>query len=248
VTVTDKNAVTTTKTLSLTVGLPPGPPVTFSGIGATVSAATQPGLTVALGGVYPTNITVNLTMTVVTDSGITDPAFQFASGGLTAQTVVPAGSTVAPSAVAIQMGTVAATITITAQLLSGTQDVTPSPAPKVSFRLNPAPPVITSVTVASTSTGFTVTIVGYSTSRDVSSASFTFSAASGSTLGTSQLPVSVSSIFAPWYSSATSASFGSQFTYTQPFTVTGNSTAIASLTVTLTNSVGTSSPATAKVP
>lgn len=247
VTVIDSNSVFTSKTLSVTVGLPTGPGVTFSGIGSTAAAATQPSLQVALGAAYPTDVAVKLTMTVVTDSGLTDPAFQFASGGLTAQTVVPAGSTGALTAVAVQLGTDAATITITAQLLVGTQDVTPSPASKLTFRLNPAAPVITSMTAARTATGFTVTIVGYATSRDVTTANFQFSATSGSNLGTSQLSVPVSSIFAPWYSSAPSAPYGSQFTFTQPFTVTGSNSVILSVSATLTNSVGVSSAASANL-
>ncbi len=247
VTVTDSNGVSSTKTLSLTVGLPTGPPVTFGGIGSTAAPASQPSLTVALGTAYPANITVNLTMAVVTDSGLTDPAFQFATGGLTAQTVVPAGATGALTAVPIQLGTDAATITITAQLLVVSQDVTPIPAPKLTFRLNAAAPVITSMTATRSSTGFTVTIVGYATSRDVTTANFQFSATSGSNLGTTQLAAPVSSIFAPWYSSAASAPYGSQFTFTQPFTVTGNNSAILSVSATLTNSVGTSSAASANL-
>jgi hypothetical protein len=247
VTVIDSNSVFTSKTLSVTVGLPTGPGVTFSGINSTAAAATQPSLTVGLGAIYPTNVTVKLTMAVVTDSGLTDPAFQFASGGLTAQTVVPAGSTGSLTAVPIQLGTDAATVTITAQLLVGTQDVTASPASKLTFRLNPAAPAITSMTAARTSTGFTVTITGYATSRDVTTANFQFSAASGQSLGTSQLAVPVNSIFAPWYSSAASAPFGSQFTFTQPFTVTGSNSAILAVTATLVNSVGTSPAASANL-
>jgi hypothetical protein len=247
VTVIDSNGIFTTKTLSVTVGLPTGPGVTFSGINSTVAAATQPSLQVVLGADYPANVTVKLVMTVVTDSGLTDPAFQFASGGLTAQTVVPAGSTGGLNAVAVQLGTDAATVTITAQLLVGTQDVTPSPASKLTFRLNAAAPVITAMTATRTSTGFTVTITGYATSRDVATATFQFSATSGSNLQTSQLAVPVSSIFAPWYSSAPSAPFGSQFTFTQPFTVTGSNSAILSVSATLTNSVGTSSAASANL-
>jgi len=247
VTVIDSNSVSTTKTLSVTVGLPTGPGVTFSGIGSTAAAATQPSLTVSLGSIYPAQVTVKLTMTVVTDSGLTDPAFQFASGGLTAQTVVPAGSTGSLTAVPVQLGTDAATVTITAQLLVGAQDVTASPASKLTFRLNPAAPVITSMTATRTSTGFTVTMVGYATSRDVTTANFTFSATSGANLQTSQLAVAVSSIFAPWYSSAPSAPYGSQFTFTQPFTVTGSNTAILSVSATLTNSVGMSQAASANL-
>ena len=245
--VIDSNSVFTSKTLSLTVGLPTGPGVTFSGIGSTAAAATQPSLTVSLGSISPANITVKLTMTVVTDSGLTDPAFQFASGGLTAQTVVQAGSTGSLTAVPIQMGTDAATVTISAQLLVGAQDVTPSPASKFTFRLNSAAPVITSMTATRTSTGFTVTIVGYATSRDVTTANFQFSATSGGNLGTTQLSIPVSSIFAPWYSSAPSAPYGSQFTFTQPFTVTGSNTAILSVGATLTNSVGISPAASANL-
>ncbi len=247
VTVIDSNSVSASKTLSVTVGLPTGPGVTFSGIGSTAAAATQPSLAVSLGSIYAANVTVKLTMTVVTDSGLTDPAFQFASGGLTAQTMVPAGSTGGLTAVPVQLGTDASTVTIAAQLLVGAQDVTPSPASKLTFRLNPAAPVITSMTAARTSTGFTVTIVGYATSRDVTAASFTFSGTSGANLGTSQLAVAVSSIFAPWYSSAASAPYGSQFTFTQPFTVTGSNTAILSVSATLTSSVGVSPAASANL-
>ncbi|MGA3016229.1 MAG: putative Ig domain-containing protein [Bryobacteraceae bacterium] len=247
VTVIDSNSAFTSKTLSVTVALPTGPGVTFSGIGSTATAATQPSLTVSLGSIYPADVTVKLTMMVVTDSGLTDPAFQFATGGPTAQTVVPAGSTGSLTAVPIQLGTDAATVTITAQLLVGTTDVTLSPASKLTFRLNAAPPVITSMTATRTSTGFTVTIVGYATSRDVTTANFTFSATAGANIGTSQLSVSVSSIFAPWYSSAPSAPYGSQFTFTQPFTVTGSNTAILSVSATLVNSVGTSPAASANL-
>jgi hypothetical protein len=134
-----------------------------------------------------------------------------------------------------------------AQLLVGTTDVTLSPASKLTFRLNAAPPVITSMTATRTSTGFTVTIVGYATSRDVTTANFTFSATAGANIGTSQLSVSVSSIFAPWYSSAPSAPYGSQFTFTQPFTVTGSNSVILSVSATLTNSVGVSSAASANL-
>ena len=108
--------------------------------------------------------------------------------------------------------------------------------------------MITSVTAASTSTGFTVTIVGYSNTRDVSQAVFTFTAASGANLQTGQVTVALSSAFSAWYQSAASAPYGSQFTLTQPFTVTGNQQAVTSVSVTLTNSVGTSAAATASVP
>jgi len=57
----------------------------------------------------------------------------------------------------------------------------------------------------------------------------------------------VSSLFSAWYSSSTSTPFGSQFLYTQPFTVQGTG-AIASVTVTLVNANGNSTTVSATIP
>jgi hypothetical protein len=55
-------------------------------------------------------------------------------------------------------------------------------------------------------------------------------------------------MFATWFGSAASAPFGSQFSFTQPFTIQqGSSQSIASITVTLTSRIGASAPATANV-
>ena len=93
-----------------------------------------------------------------------------------------------------------------------------------------------------------MTISGFSSSREIQSANFTFNAASGSTLQTTQLTVPVDATFAQYFGSAAAAPFGSQFTFTQPFTIQqGSSQSIASITVTLTSRVGTSAPATANL-
>jgi hypothetical protein len=79
-------------------------------------------------------------------------------------------------------------------------------------------------------------------------ATFQFTPAAGATLQTTSLTVDVSSLFAAWYQNPASLATGSQFSLTEPFTISGNVSAIASVTVTLTNSVGASSPASANVP
>jgi hypothetical protein len=76
-------------------------------------------------------------------------------------------------------------------------------------------------------------------------ANFTFTAAPGANLQTRQATVQVGGAFSSWYGNTDSAEFGSNFAYTQPFTISGNSNAVASVSVTLTNSEGTSSPVTA---
>ena len=47
-------------------------------------------------------------------------------------------------------------------------------------------------------------------------------------------------MFAQYFNSAGAAATGSQFTYTQPFTVTGSTQAVVSVTVTLVNKIGQS--------
>ena len=74
---------------------------------------------------------------------------------------------------------------------------------------------------------------------------FTFNAAAGGNLQTTSLTIPLDTIFAQYFASAGATPFGSQFTFTQPFTVTGSSQAVASVTVTLVNKVGQSPAATA---
>ena len=52
-------------------------------------------------------------------------------------------------------------------------------------------------------------------------------------------------LFTTWYTTTGSAQYGSAFTYTQLFTLSGNASAVAGVGATLTNSVGTSTEATA---
>jgi len=89
-----------------------------------------------------------------------------------------------------------------------------------------------------------VNVTGFSTTRDMTTAVFQLNAAPGGSFTSSAITVPVSSLFTSWYQSSASTAFGSQFTYTQPFTVIGNTNEIQSVTVTLTNSSGTSAPVT----
>jgi hypothetical protein len=72
----------------------------------------------------------------------------------------------------------------------------------------------------------------------VTQAVFAFSAASGQTLQStaSSITVDVTSLFSGFFGSS---SQGSQFVFTQPFTVQGDPTAVIPVSVTLSNRVGT---------
>jgi hypothetical protein len=77
-------------------------------------------------------------------------------------------------------------------------------------------------------------------------AEFTFAAAPGQTLQTTDLIVPADQIFSTWFQSSASAASGGTFLYTQPFTLNGSSSAVGSVNVTLTNTQGVSAAATAQ--
>jgi hypothetical protein len=247
VTVKDSGGTTTSSSFQLNVALPPAPALNVTGLPATSTPATQSTITIGIGTTFPVDVTVILTLTFTADSGPDDPTVQFSTGGRTVQLTIPAGSTTASSTVGVQTGTVAGTVTITARLVAGTTDITPSPAPTRTVRINSVPPVVTSVTATATSTGFTVTVIGFATSRSMTQAVFTFTPASGVNLQTTSVTVPASSLFATWYSSSAAAAFGSQFSFTQPFTVSGGTSAVASVSVVLTNADGSSAPVSGTV-
>jgi hypothetical protein len=245
VTVTDSGGLKTSETLNLTIALPAAPTLNITGLPATANPGTQSTATVTFSATYPVDVTVNLTLTFAPLSGGDDPNIQFSTGGRTATLTIKAGSTSSSATIGVQTGTVAGTITITTQLLGAGQDITPVPAPTKTIVISPAAPSITSVTAAVNGTGFTVTIDGFDPTRAVTQVVFTFAAAAGSTLQTTTVTVSATSLYTSWYQSSASIPFGSQFSFTIPFTVTGNVQSLTSVTVTLVNPTGTSTATTA---
>ena len=189
VTVKDAAGSSASKSFAVTIVLPATPPLNYTGVSPTAGPLQQPRLQVSLGSTYPVDVVVTLTLTFAPDSGADDPAIQFSTGGRTTRITVPAGATNGATDVGIQTGSVAGVITVTAQMQAGGQDVTPSPAPRTTIRIAAGAPVITTVTAVRNSTGFTVTITGYVTDREMTQAIFAFTAAAGSNLQTTTLTV-----------------------------------------------------------
>lgn len=182
-------------------------------------------------------------------SGYVDPGLQFSSGGTTLNFTIPAGAS-SVSAGAIQQGTVEGTITVTlTSLTANGVNVLPSSGVSGTVAIPPLPPVITAGSVQITnltSSGFDVVLTGYSVTRDMTTATFTFTAASGTAFsGTSTFAVPVGSIFSSWFDTTAGQNNGSMFLLTVPFTISGPTSVIGSVSVTLTNSVGTSAAASA---
>ncbi|HUA60071.1 MAG TPA: putative Ig domain-containing protein [Verrucomicrobiae bacterium] len=245
VTVTDAAKTVAVQTYTISILLPTTPGLNFSSLPGNANPGTQSNVQIGLASAYPIPVTVTLNLTFTPDSGPDDPGVQFSAGGRSVTVSIPAGSTSPIGSAAVQFGTTAGTILITADLVAAGQDITPAPAPSVKIRVAPAAPVISSVTAVRGTGGFTVTVVGFATPRQVAQATFTFAAQGSANLQTTSLTVTTSSLFSSYYSSQAALPFGGQFSFVQTFNVTGSLAGITSVTVTLTDPSGTSTPATA---
>ncbi len=238
------NYSTTTATVNITIV---APPAVISLQGPSVSAsAQQPTVTFQASALAsPTTATFSLSFASETSPAVDDPAIQFIAGGRTYTQQVPANSTFATS-IALQTGTVAGTITVTAKLTANGSNVTPSSLTPVVIAIPPAVPVINSVTLARGTNSIQVSIAGYSDTRDIVQAEFQFAAAPGRTLQTTDLIIPAGQLFSGWFQSSGSAAAGGAFLYTQPFSLDSDSGAIAFVTVTLTSTQGASAAVTAQ--
>ena len=245
--VTDAFQNTATQAYQLTVSVPTLPPPTVTGVNTTEPPAQQPTVALHLASPYPLDLTATVTLTFASAvGGVDDPAIQFSTGGRTVEITVPAGTTTSPN-VTFSTGTVAGTITLTFSFQAGGQDVTPQPAPTTVIKIPAAVPVITSVTATRTSSGIEVDVTGFSNTREMTGAAFTFTASSGF-FQTPQVTIpNAGQLFSTWYSDATSPQYGSRFTYAQQFTVSGNLTGVTGVSVTLTNTQGSSNAMSASV-
>ena len=245
--VTDSAVATWVDLFRMTVVLPNLPSVQITGMPGTVGPAEQHTVGVSLNSPFTADLTGQLILSFAPDSGGGDSTIQFSTGGTTVNFTIPAGSTNAvfpASSLALQTGTVAGSLILTVRLQASGGDVTPSPAPSVTSTIARAAPVITSATVSRSSGTLEIQITGYTTAREVTQATFTFAAASGQTLQTNQVVVPLTDLFNKWFQDASSNRYGSQFTYKQPFTITGDVNAVIPQSVVLTNRVGSSQTVT----
>ncbi len=241
-------AASTSSVLTETINIAP-PDVVFSGP-PSAPPGQQPTLTFTLVNPYPAPLsgTFTLAFTSSVTGRADDPSLQFAGGGRTLAFTIPALSTATPQ-VLLQSGTLSGTITITLALTTGGTNVTPPNLAPVVITVPASAPVVSNVTAAAPTSGnaFTVVIDGLSNTLEVASASFHFNAKPGATISDPNITVQVPTPFAQWFGSADSVQFGSLFSYTQQFLLSGGSDSINSVDVTLTNSAGTSTTVTGTV-
>jgi hypothetical protein len=245
ITVADPTVSLVSSALPLTVAAA-APAVTVTAP-PTTPPGSQPSISFSLTNPYPVPLTAVFTITFA--SSVTpatdDPAIQFATGGRTFTLNVPANSTAVPP-ILLQSGTVAGAITVSVALTAGGTNVTPTTLQPVTITIPPAIPTVSTATLTRSGTQLTVAIHGFSNTREVTQASFHFVGIAGAQINTPDITAPVTPLFTGWFSSTTSAQYGSTFTYTQIFNVSDNANNIGSVEVTLTNSVGVSTVQTAQ--
>ena len=239
-------AETATRNFTLQISLPPLPQLTITQLGETVQPASQPSFGLQLASSFPVELNGTATLTFTPEGNLPpDPAIRFASGGTSVNFTIPAGQTQAVPApgtlFAFQTGTTAGTITLAITLREGDQVLQPAPFATRTLRIPAGPPQITNVAVAQTAGGFEVRVTGYSNIRQVSGATFRFTAAPGAALATTELNVPVAQAFQSWFSGDASRQYGGQFLLTVSFTVQGSVSSIGNVQVTLTSNAGSGS-------
>jgi hypothetical protein len=244
ITLDDSGGASATKVFSWTVGISPLPTVSITGLTTPLGPREQPKFNVQLSSAYALPITGTITLTFAPNAinQVGDnAAVQFSTGGRTLPFTIAAGQTSAFTTLpSFQTGDVAGQASLTLSYSAGGRDVTPSPAPVWTGVLARAVPAITALQISRGANGFTVLITGFSTSRQVAQAVFYFTPAAGANLqDTSVSPSTAAAAFTTWYTSSTSPQYGSAFLYTQPFTVSGNVGDIASVSVSLAYTEGT---------
>ncbi len=256
------NDIASAQTANITVtnpGNPPSAPLPFTVTSVAIvdltpqadsSGTTAVGIT--LGAPAPSLVSGTIALTCQCSAAnapatYCDPAMQFAAGGTTLAFTIPQGAASATLAQggSLQLGTVAGNIAVSMATLQidGTSILPQSP-PALTLAVPRLAPVILngSVKIASvTNAGFTVQLTGYASTRDLTSATLSFSASAGAQLsGNTTATVPLDSAGVVWFGSNGGLANGSRFSLQIPFSLTGSSSALGGVTVALSSSVGSS--------
>ena len=215
--------------------------VIFSGP-TSIIPGSQIALTFELTNPYPVPLSATFTLGFEPASGLpNDPNVLFSSGESTYTVVIPANSTASPQ-VLVQTGTIAGTLTVGLDLMAGGTDVTPPSVHPLNIQAPLSVPAITSVSASGNGKTLTVMVHGFSNTRELTTATFHFTPVPGHSLNSGDVTIDVGPIFAAWYANPASDQYGSAFTYTQIFDLSTDASVVGQVTVTLSNSVGVSSP------
>ncbi len=234
--------------VAFTIAIPP-PVVNLSVTGGDNQATTA--LSLGTASATAINGTLSLSFAPAVPNLPANFAFQevrFPNGTTSLNFTIPSGATAAviPNAGQFSRGTVAGTITVALTALTANGvSVLPNPRPAATLTVARSAPVITpgSVRILDlTSSGFTLEVQGYSSTRELTNFGVTFISGTGATLdGTTRFDVTLANAQSIWFDTTGGRANGSRFSLRLPFVLNGSTTAIGSASVILTNSMGASS-------
>ena len=210
-----------------------------TGADSTITLTVQP---------YPVQVTATATLTFEPIAPLTaqDPNVMFANGSSTDSEPIATSRTASSTQFQFQVGSTAGTITVTIHLtLANGLDVTPGNLTPITVTVPASPPVLSSPVLSRSGPNLQVSVIALSSTRDMVEARFQFTPVSGKSIKTTDVTVPLTSSFQTWYQLPDSIPLGTNFKYTQPFTIDGDAADIASVTIILVNSAGSSDPATA---
>lgn len=234
----------TTTDCSVSVRLPDAPGFLMSSFPDTFNPASAgPTVILQLAQPYSLPVTGQLVLTQTADTGNAegtanqpDPRVRFSNGQTVFNFTIPAGGRQVSTSV-VSTGTVASTVTVQAtNLTAGGAPVTLAPPPKA-FRVLRLAPVVTDACYNVKPTGVEAVITGYSTTRSLTAAQFSFIGTGGDAQHTQTQNVDISGSSLEYFLSDDSVRNGGAFTLTIPFTSEG--TTISGATFTISNSQGT---------
>ena len=228
------------KRCSLRASLPEFPTFRIDAIPATIAAAANgPMVRLELSHAYSLPMQGEFVLSAEADTGSfepvinqPDPRVRFANGERRLRFTIPAGTTQATAPI-VSTGTVASLVTVRAINFSACGVPIPTaPAPR-QFRVNRGIPVITDACLSAQTSNPELRITGYTTTRQLDSAEFSYTAA-GQQHSTS---INVSASAGEYFASDESVRNGGAFTVTVPLTLQGEGT-LQPNNITLSNSVG----------
>ena len=228
--VRDRAQRTARTTIRLQVTPPPLPELQLGPL-ARLEPGQQAKLHFRIDRAYP----LDLDLTVqIGFEGPPDPAVLLSTGGRQTRVAIRAGQLVPASPLQLQTGTTAGLIAIEASL--GPPGRTASAPLLERATVDPAPPQIRSIKSVKTADGFDIIVTVISSTREIESALFAFDNAQ-------QLTIPLRQITSAWYADERSVAFGTLLTYRQNFTVRGDISRLRGLSMTVTNGIGPSLPA-----
>lgn len=233
-------------------GTPPPalPSVLYPTLSDHLNAFDTPAASLKFDRVYPYDVNGKLTIGFVSDVFADDPAVLFASGARTVDFRIPANSTDAvfssgATSIKFQTGTTAGSITLSATFSVSGLDLSPAGGASRSMTVDRTPPAITTIAIGTRTTSSVELLVsGYAPTRSLTNLTFDLTPATGVNLATTKLTANVDNAFTAWYQGATSRLYGTQFTFSVRFDISGNGSAIGAVQVTAANALGSSQPRT----